>query len=133
MPLRAMRSILGVGQRVDEARAKLVDRLQEIFEDDRIDRDRIELEITLLADRLDVTEECVRLRSHLHLFREALQSAEPVGRKLNFITQEINREINTIGSKANDKKVAHIVVEMKEELEKIRQIAQANIDLYGLE
>ncbi len=111
-------------ERVEESRAKLIDKLQEIFEDDRIDRDRIELEITLLADRLDVTEECVRLDSHLLLFREALRSKDPVGRKLNFITQEINREINTIGSKANDKKVAHIVVEMKEELEKIREQIQ---------
>ena len=111
-------------ERVDESRAKLIDRLKEIFEDDRIDRDRLELEITLLADRLDVTEECVRLRSHLQLFKEALYSEDPVGRKLNFITQEINREINTIGSKANDKRVAHIVVEMKEELEKIREQIQ---------
>ena len=111
-------------ERVDESRAKLMDRLKEIFEDDRIDKDRLELEITLLADRLDVTEECVRLHSHLQLFREALNSADPVGRKLNFITQEINREINTIGSKANDKRLAHIVVEMKEELEKIREQIQ---------
>lgn len=111
-------------ERVEESRAKLLDRLKEIFEDDRIDRDRLELEITLLADRLDVTEECVRLHSHLQLFQEALNSNEPVGRKLNFITQEINREINTIGSKANDKRVAHIVVEMKEELEKIREQIQ---------
>ena len=111
-------------ERIDESRAKLQERLKEIFEDDRIDRDRLELEITILADRLDVTEECVRLHSHLQLFREALGSDEPVGRKLNFITQEINREINTIGSKANDKRVAHIVVEMKEELEKIREQIQ---------
>lgn len=111
-------------ERIEESRNKLVDRLKEVLEDDRIDRDRVELEITLLADRLDVTEECVRLHSHLKLFREALQSEEPVGRKLNFITQEINREINTIGSKANDKRVAHVVVEMKEELEKIREQIQ---------
>ncbi len=111
-------------ERIEESRTKLVDRLKEVLEDDRIDRDRVELEITLLADRLDVTEECVRLHSHLKLFKEALQSDEPVGRKLNFITQEINREINTIGSKANDKRLAHVVVEMKEELEKIREQIQ---------
>ena len=111
-------------ERVTESRARLMDRLQEIFDDDRIDRDRLELEITLLADRLDVTEECVRLRSHLLLFREALQDDQPVGRKLNFITQEINREINTIGSKANDTRMGHIVVDMKEELEKIREQIQ---------
>jgi uncharacterized protein (TIGR00255 family) len=111
-------------ERVTEARSRLIERLQEIFDDDRVDRDRVELEITLLADRLDVTEECVRLRSHLQLFREALASKEPVGRKLNFITQEINREINTIGSKSNDSRVAHLVVDMKEELEKIREQIQ---------
>ena len=111
-------------ERVTESRSRLMDRLQEIIEDDRIDRDRLELEITLLADRLDVTEECVRLRSHLLLFREALQDDQPVGRKLNFITQEINREINTIGSKANDTRMGHIVVDMKEELEKIREQIQ---------
>ena len=111
-------------QRIEESRTKLLDRLKEVIEDDRIDRDRVELEITMLADRLDVTEECVRLHSHLELFDEALKSSDPVGRKLNFITQEINREINTIGSKANDKRVSHIVVEMKEELEKIREQIQ---------
>jgi uncharacterized protein (TIGR00255 family) len=74
-----------------------------------------------VADRLDVTEECVRLHSHLALFREALDSPEPVGRKLNFLAQEMNREVNTIGSKANDAEVAHRVVGMKEDLEKIRE------------
>ncbi|MBX2821232.1 MAG: YicC family protein [Rhodothermaceae bacterium] len=111
-------------ERVTESRNRLQERLLEIIEDDRIDRDRLELEITLLADRLDVTEECVRLRSHLQLFREALTDDQPVGRKLNFITQEINREINTIGSKANDTRMGHIVVDMKEELEKIREQIQ---------
>lgn len=111
-------------ERITESRTRLQDRLQEIFEDDRIDRDRLELEITLLADRLDVTEECVRLRSHLQLFREALIDEQAVGRKLNFITQEINREINTIGSKANDTRIGHLVVDMKEELEKIREQIQ---------
>ena len=111
-------------ERVTESRTRLLDRLQEIIEDDRIDRDRLELEITLLADRLDVTEECVRLRSHLQLFREALTDVQPVGRKLNFITQEINREINTIGAKANDTRMGHTVVDMKEELEKIREQIQ---------
>ena len=111
-------------ERVTESRTRLQDRLQEIIEDDRIDRERLELEITLLADRLDVTEECVRLRSHLQLFREALIDDQPVGRKLNFITQEINREINTIGSKANDTRMGHLVVDMKEELEKIREQIQ---------
>ncbi|RMH52467.1 MAG: YicC family protein [Bacteroidetes bacterium] len=111
-------------ERVREARQKLHDRLADLLGDDRLDPDRLEQEIALLADRLDVTEECVRLRSHLQLFAEALHSDEAVGRKLNFIAQEINREVNTIGSKANDAAVAHAAVRMKEELEKIREQVQ---------
>ena len=110
--------------RVTEARQKLHDRLQDLLESPRLNEDRLELEITLLADKLDVTEEGVRLRSHLALFREALGSDEPVGRKLNFLAQEMGREINTIGSKANDAEIAHLAVEMKEELEKIREQVQ---------
>lgn len=111
-------------QRVTESRTRLLERVQEVLDDDRIDRDRLELEIILLADRLDITEECVRLRSHLQLFEETLNAAGPAGKKLNFIAQEINREINTIGSKANDTRVGHLVVDMKEELEKIREQIQ---------
>ena len=107
--------------RLDEARARLEERLEELLADNRLNPDRLEAEIALIADRLDVTEECVRLHSHLALFREALGSDQPVGRKLNFLAQEINREVNTIGSKANDAEVAHIVVGMKEALEKIRE------------
>jgi uncharacterized protein (TIGR00255 family) len=110
--------------RVEEARERLNRRLGELMEDDRLDRDRLELEIALLADRVDVTEECVRLRSHLELFRQSLNSETPEGRKLNFIAQEINREVNTIGAKANDSEIAHIAVEMKDELEKIREQVQ---------
>ncbi len=111
-------------ERIAEARNRMTERLAELFGDDRVDRDRLEMEISLLADRLDVTEECVRLASHLQMFRDAMASDEPVGRKLNFIVQEINREVNTIGSKANDARVAHLAVEMKEELEKIREQVQ---------
>ena len=81
-------------------------------------------EIIILADKLDVSEESVRLRSHIKFFYELMQDKEPVGRKLNFLTQELNREINTIGSKANDAEIAHYVVGMKEELERIREQAQ---------
>jgi uncharacterized protein (TIGR00255 family) len=107
--------------RLVQARARLKERLADLLADERLHPDRLEGEIALLADRLDITEECVRLRSHLDLFRQALASAEPVGRKLNFLTQEINREVNTIGSKANDATIAHLVVRMKEELEKIKE------------
>lgn len=108
-------------ERVVQARTRLHERLAELFEDERIDAERLEYEIALLADKLDVTEETVRLRAHLPAFRDALQQTEPVGRRLNFLSQEINREINTIGSKANDATIGHLVVGMKEELEKIRE------------
>lgn len=108
-------------KRIPSAGEKLRGRLTEIIDDDRIDNDRLEFELALLADKLDVREECVRLHSHLNLFREALASDKPVGRKLNFLSQEMNREINTIGSKANDAGLSHLVVDMKEDLEKIRE------------
>lgn len=110
--------------RVEDARTRLRTRLSEFFEEERLDKDRLEMEMALLADRLDVTEECVRLRSHLELFRQSLNSEDPEGRKLNFIVQEINREVNTIGSKSNDAEIAHLAVEMKDELEKIREQVQ---------
>ncbi|GAB5537809.1 MAG: YicC family protein [Rubricoccaceae bacterium] len=110
--------------RVDEARARLAERLSELLEDDRLDRSRLETELAMMADKLDVTEECVRLRSHLTLFRAALDADEPVGRRLNFLAQEFNREVNTIGSKANDAEIASLAVSMKEELEKIREQVQ---------
>jgi uncharacterized protein (TIGR00255 family) len=114
--------------RVTAARDALHERIADLLSDDkgdaRVDPDRLELEIALLADRLDVNEECVRLRSHLALFREALGSPDPVGRRLNFLAQEFNREINTIAAKANDPGIAHRAVAMKEELEKIREQVQ---------
>ncbi len=110
--------------RVEEARERLRSRLEDLLSDDRIDRARLETEVAILADRLDITEECVRLRSHLEMFRQALNSEHPEGRKLNFISQEINREVNTIGSKSNDAEIAHLAVQMKDELEKIREQVQ---------
>lgn len=107
--------------RVPSAQQRMRERLAEILEDDRIDNDRIEFEMAMLADKLDVREECVRLKSHVNLFRQAIASGEPVGRKLNFLSQEMNREINTIGSKSNDADMSHLVVDMKEELEKIKE------------
>ena len=110
--------------RIEAARTALHERIADLFGDERVDADRLELEIALLADKLDVNEECVRLRSHLALFRDALASDEAVGRRLNFLAQEFNREINTIASKANDPGIAHRAVTMKEELEKIREQVQ---------
>lgn len=82
------------------------------------------MEIALIAERLDITEEIVRFRSHIKFFLEALAAPEPAGRKLNFLIQEMNREINTMGSKTNDPQVSHIVVTAKEEMEKIREQIQ---------
>jgi uncharacterized protein (TIGR00255 family) len=78
----------------------------------------------LLADKLDVTEECVRFRSHNKFFLEALNGSEAIGRKLNFLVQEMNREANTIGSKTCDAAIAHLIVDVKEEMEKIREQLQ---------
>lgn len=111
-------------ERITEARERLRARLAEVLADERINPERIEFEMVMLADRLDVTEECVRLRSHLDVFRDAFTGEEPAGRKLNFLAQEMNREVNTIGSKANDPAIAHMAVRMKEELEKIREQVQ---------
>lgn len=110
--------------RIEAARAALHERIADVLGDERVDRARLELEIALLADRLDVNEESVRLRSHLALFRDALAEGGAVGRRLNFLAQEFNREINTIASKANDPGIAHRAVTMKEELEKIREQVQ---------
>lgn len=107
--------------RVEERQEQLRERLQELLDDEHLDPDRLETEIALLADKLDVTEECVRLHSHLEMFREALAGEEPAGRKLKFVTQEIHREANTIGAKADDETISRRAVEMKEEIEKLKE------------
>jgi uncharacterized protein (TIGR00255 family) len=111
-------------ERVPDARKKLNERIETLLETDNFDRERLEIEIALLADKLDVTEELVRLESHTKFFREALNDGESVGRKLNFLIQEMHREINTIGSKANHAGIAHHVVDLKESLEIIREQIQ---------
>jgi uncharacterized protein (TIGR00255 family) len=108
-------------KRVEERQETLRERLSELVADDAVDPERIESEIAVLADKLDVTEECVRLHSHLTMFREALDSDEAAGRKLKFITQEIHREANTIGAKADDETISRHAVAMKEEIEKIKE------------
>ena len=111
--------------RVPQEREKLHERLNELVRDPSvIDKERLELEIALLADKLDLTEECVRFRSHNKFFLLGLANEEAAGRKLNFLVQEMNREANTIGSKANDAEIAHHVVIIKEELEKVREQLQ---------
>ncbi|PID73767.1 MAG: YicC family protein [Desulfobacterales bacterium] len=89
-----------------------------------IDPARIAQEAALLADRADITEELVRVRSHFQQFRDIMAGVEPAGRKLNFLTQELNREFNTMGAKTTNGAVSHLVVELKAELEKIREQVQ---------
>ncbi|MCW2277216.1 YicC/YloC family endoribonuclease [Heliophilum fasciatum] len=103
---------------------RILDRLQELLQAIPVDEQRVAMEVALLADRANVTEEIVRLHSHLEQFDQTLQSDEPVGRKLDFLLQEMNREVNTIGSKANDLELTRYVVAMKSEMEKIREQVQ---------
>ncbi len=112
-------------KRVPEAKQKLQTRLDQLLEDPgKIDHERLDQEIALLADRLDISEELVRLESHLHFFRQSSEAKKSAGRKLNFLTQEIHREVNTIGSKAGNAEISHHVVEIKEILENIREQVQ---------
>jgi uncharacterized protein (TIGR00255 family) len=109
---------------VEEYRQKLTAHMTEVLSDAAIDESRILLEAAIYADKISVTEETVRLKSHLKQFEIMLKGNEPVGRKLDFLMQEMNREANTIGSKASDIEIAGIVVEIKAELEKIREQIQ---------
>jgi uncharacterized protein (TIGR00255 family) len=111
-------------QRAPELREKLTERIQKMVSDENFDPDRMEMEIAILVDKMDINEEAVRLQSHLKFFLEALEGEQPVGRRLNFLCQEINRELNTIGSKASDSSIAHHVVIGKEKLEQIREQVQ---------
>ncbi len=107
-------------------REKLEARLRQVLADNRVtaDENRILTECAIFADKVAVDEELVRLESHFKAFLEFLNSKEPVGRKLDFLLQEMNRETNTIGSKCSDSDIARVVVEMKSELEKIREQIQ---------
>ena len=107
-----------------EAKERMVARIKPLLDDIEMDPIRIAQEVALLADRLDCTEECVRLAAHLDQFRHLIDGNEFAGRKLNFLLQEMNREANTIGSKANDVEIGHSVIIMKEEIERIREQVQ---------
>ena len=109
---------------VAEYAARLKERIVALCGESGLPEERIALEVALLADKCDITEELVRLESHMRQFDETLERNEPVGRKLDFLLQEINREVNTVGSKANDAEIAACVVELKGELEKIREQVQ---------
>lgn len=110
--------------RPQEAKERLLSRLKVMLDDVEMDPARIAQELALMADRLDCTEECVRLSAHLDQFRSLMEGPELAGRKLNFLLQEMNREANTIGSKANDVEIAHAVIVMKDEIERLREQVQ---------
>ncbi|HHY05815.1 MAG TPA: YicC family protein [Clostridia bacterium] len=103
---------------------KLVTRLAEFLTAEQIDEDRLMLELALFADKCNIDEELVRLDSHFIQLTQSLEADTPVGRQLDFLLQEINREVNTIGSKANDLEITQAVVALKSELEKIREQVQ---------
>lgn len=111
-------------QTVQEHMDKVHARLQELLNGAGVDEQRLLAEAAIYADKIDVSEETVRLRSHLEQLKHMLSENEPVGRKLDFLVQEINREANTIGSKSQDVTLARIVVNIKAEIEKIREQIQ---------
>ncbi len=108
-------------KRKENLRNKLLKGLKELEENNQFDPNRFEQELIYYIEKLDITEEKVRLEKHLEYFLETLDESKPSGKKLGFITQEIGREINTVGSKANDAGIKKIVVQMKDELEKIKE------------
>lgn len=103
---------------------KLYNRLQERINNNEVDKDRLELELAIIADRVDVTEECIRLSSHLDLFKDVLDNKDEVGKQLTFLLQEMHRETNTIGSKTSDISISHEMIRLKEEIEKLREQIQ---------
>ncbi len=112
------------GKSVNEYYAKLKERMKAMIEDITSYSDRLELELALLADKSEITEECVRLKSHLKFFLESMEQDEEPGRKLNFLCQEMNREANTISAKTISTTITHNSVLIKEEIEKIREQIQ---------
>jgi len=114
----------GNGQTVIDYRTRLENKLKEVLANTNIDESRILTEAAIFADKVAVDEETVRLRSHLEQMNTMLSAGGAVGRKLDFLIQEVNRECNTIGSKCNDLTIAQDVVNMKAEVEKIREQVQ---------
>ena len=109
---------------VEEYRKKLHDRIRDLHQDVEVDETRMTQEVAIFADKCDITEEIVRTRSHLNQFRLYMQRDEAIGRRLEFLLQEINREVNTMSSKASDASISGRAVEMKAELEKLREQVQ---------
>ncbi len=111
-------------QLIEEYKKKLTERVRELLEDAQIDEGRLMMEVTLFADKVCVDEELVRLRSHIEATKQALTEGGSIGRKLDFIAQEMNREANTILSKANDIEISGRAIELKTEIEKVREQIQ---------
>lgn len=111
-------------ERIQTEYEKLNERIKNLVSSKELDAGRLEMEVAILADRIDVTEECTRFRSHSKMFLSTFDDPEPGGRRLNFVTQEMNREVNTIGAKANDAEIVTLVIHIKEEIEKIREQVQ---------
>jgi len=109
---------------VAEYKEKLSARIKELMDSDIVDETRLAMEVAIFADKCSINEELVRLRSHLDQFLDILSMDGPVGRKLDFLLQEMNREVNTIGAKANDLDITRNVIELKSEIEKIREQIQ---------
>jgi len=107
--------------RIEKIKERIKDGLQFLNDKTNVDENRFEQELIYYLEKLDITEEKVRLANHLNYFMETIETDKPVGKKLGFITQEIGREINTLGSKANDAGLQRIVIRMKDELEKIKE------------
>lgn len=111
-------------QIVKEYRERLYKKISEVLEDKNVDESRIVTEAAIFAEKTDIGEETVRLKSHINEFKKAIDTKDPIGKKLDFMIQEMNRETNTMGSKANDVEITKIIVEMKSEIEKIREQIQ---------
>lgn len=111
-------------QLIEEYKKKLKERVHELLEDTQVDESRLLMEVTLFADKVCVDEELVRLRSHIEATKQALSEGGSIGRKLDFIAQEMNREANTILSKANDLETSGRAIELKTEIEKVREQIQ---------
>jgi uncharacterized protein (TIGR00255 family) len=109
---------------VKSYQTRLKTRIQELIDSSPVDEERIAAEVAFLADKSDITEECVRLRSHLEQFESSLSEQGPVGKRLNFLLQELNRETNTIGDKSAFYEISRRVITVKEEVERIREQVQ---------
>ena len=109
---------------IAEYKKKLTDKVKELLEDTKIDESRLLMEVTIFADKVCVDEELVRLRSHIEATKDALIKGGSIGRKLDFIAQEMNREANTILSKSSDLEISNRAIELKTEIEKVREQIQ---------